>query len=132
MLIGNCYSQDTQKQLFLSHGAMLDVYVNILQAAESAESSSAAIHGDSEDVHAIRNNSRCNRENSSIMVQINCRIDQGTCNHLRGESIARAAFPHVICICGPIAKQRTANVMIVVIWDILQSIASDVKASQID
>uniref|UniRef100_A0A915L5C0 Uncharacterized protein n=1 Tax=Romanomermis culicivorax TaxID=13658 RepID=A0A915L5C0_ROMCU len=51
-------------------------------AAESAESSSAAIHGDSEDVHAICNNSHCNRENSSIMVKINCQIDQGTCNHL--------------------------------------------------
>uniref|UniRef100_A0A915K612 Uncharacterized protein n=1 Tax=Romanomermis culicivorax TaxID=13658 RepID=A0A915K612_ROMCU len=57
MLTQNCYSQDTQKLLFLSHAAMLDIYVNIMQAAGSAESSSAAIHGGSKDVHAIHNNS---------------------------------------------------------------------------
>uniref|UniRef100_A0A915IH81 CCHC-type domain-containing protein n=1 Tax=Romanomermis culicivorax TaxID=13658 RepID=A0A915IH81_ROMCU len=36
---------------------MLDVYVNIMQAAQSAESSSPAIHGGSKNVHALPNNS---------------------------------------------------------------------------
>uniref|UniRef100_A0A915J8Q1 Uncharacterized protein n=1 Tax=Romanomermis culicivorax TaxID=13658 RepID=A0A915J8Q1_ROMCU len=57
MLAQNCYSQDTQKQLFSSHAGMLDVYVNIMQAAESAESSSATIPGDLKDIHAIHDNS---------------------------------------------------------------------------
>uniref|UniRef100_A0A915JN18 Uncharacterized protein n=1 Tax=Romanomermis culicivorax TaxID=13658 RepID=A0A915JN18_ROMCU len=57
-LAQNCYLQDTQKWLFLSQATMLDVYVNIMQAAESAESSSAAIRGCWKDVFAIRNNSR--------------------------------------------------------------------------
>uniref|UniRef100_A0A915ICA4 Uncharacterized protein n=1 Tax=Romanomermis culicivorax TaxID=13658 RepID=A0A915ICA4_ROMCU len=57
MLAQNSYSQDTKKRLFLSHTTTLDVYVNIMQAAESAESSFATIHKDSKDVHAVRNNS---------------------------------------------------------------------------
>uniref|UniRef100_A0A915IU82 Uncharacterized protein n=1 Tax=Romanomermis culicivorax TaxID=13658 RepID=A0A915IU82_ROMCU len=57
MLAQNCYLQDTQKLLFLLHAAMLDVFANIMQAAESAKSSSDALHGDSKDVHAVCNNS---------------------------------------------------------------------------
>uniref|UniRef100_A0A915II49 Retrotransposon gag domain-containing protein n=1 Tax=Romanomermis culicivorax TaxID=13658 RepID=A0A915II49_ROMCU len=38
MLAPNCYSQDTQKWLFLSHAATLHVYINIMQAAKSTES----------------------------------------------------------------------------------------------
>uniref|UniRef100_A0A915HMG9 CCHC-type domain-containing protein n=1 Tax=Romanomermis culicivorax TaxID=13658 RepID=A0A915HMG9_ROMCU len=56
-LAQNCYSHDTQKLLFSSHATMLDVYVNIMQAAQSAESSSAAICGDSKDVHTMCDNS---------------------------------------------------------------------------
>uniref|UniRef100_A0A915HUI2 Uncharacterized protein n=1 Tax=Romanomermis culicivorax TaxID=13658 RepID=A0A915HUI2_ROMCU len=66
------------------------------------------------------------------MIKINHRIDQSACNYLRGQSIARAAVRHIICIYRLIAKQRTENVMIVVLQDILQSIASDIKASQIN
>uniref|UniRef100_A0A915HED4 Uncharacterized protein n=1 Tax=Romanomermis culicivorax TaxID=13658 RepID=A0A915HED4_ROMCU len=62
------------------------------------------------------------------MAKINRRIDQSAHNHLRGQSIARAAIRHVIRIYHPIAKQRTANVTIVVAQDILQSIVRDVKA----
>uniref|UniRef100_A0A915HFI4 Uncharacterized protein n=1 Tax=Romanomermis culicivorax TaxID=13658 RepID=A0A915HFI4_ROMCU len=32
-LTQNCYWQDTQKWLFSLHAAMLDIYVNIMQAA---------------------------------------------------------------------------------------------------
>uniref|UniRef100_A0A915HVP7 Uncharacterized protein n=1 Tax=Romanomermis culicivorax TaxID=13658 RepID=A0A915HVP7_ROMCU len=50
---------DTQKRIFSSHITMLDVYFNIMQAAESAESSSPAIHGGSKDV---RNKSHCDSD----------------------------------------------------------------------
>uniref|UniRef100_A0A915I5R8 Uncharacterized protein n=1 Tax=Romanomermis culicivorax TaxID=13658 RepID=A0A915I5R8_ROMCU len=56
-LAQNFYSQDTQKQLFSSHAAALYVYINTMQAAKSAESSSPTIRGGSKDVHAISNNS---------------------------------------------------------------------------
>uniref|UniRef100_A0A915KCT7 CCHC-type domain-containing protein n=1 Tax=Romanomermis culicivorax TaxID=13658 RepID=A0A915KCT7_ROMCU len=72
-LTQNCYSQDTQKQLFLSHAAMLDVYLNIMQAVESAECSSHAIPRDSKDVHAVHNNSHGDSDR-----YINYCLDQST------------------------------------------------------
>uniref|UniRef100_A0A915L1R6 Gag protein n=1 Tax=Romanomermis culicivorax TaxID=13658 RepID=A0A915L1R6_ROMCU len=56
-LAQNCYLQYTQKWLFLWHAVTLDVYVNMVQAAESAERSSTTIPGGWKDVHAIHNNS---------------------------------------------------------------------------
>uniref|UniRef100_A0A915L452 Uncharacterized protein n=1 Tax=Romanomermis culicivorax TaxID=13658 RepID=A0A915L452_ROMCU len=65
------------------------------------------------------------------MVKINCQINQSTRNHLQGQALLGLLVQHIICIYRKIAKQRTANVMIVVIWEILQSIVSDVKADTI-
>uniref|UniRef100_A0A915L0X5 RNA-directed DNA polymerase n=1 Tax=Romanomermis culicivorax TaxID=13658 RepID=A0A915L0X5_ROMCU len=104
MLAQNCYLQDTQKWLFLSHTATLDVYVNIMQAAQSAESSSAAIRG-------VRKMSMPSviiviEIATSIVVEINRRINQSTHNHVQGQSIARAAVRQVICIYRPILQRK--------------------------
>uniref|UniRef100_A0A915KVY4 Uncharacterized protein n=1 Tax=Romanomermis culicivorax TaxID=13658 RepID=A0A915KVY4_ROMCU len=67
------------------------------------------------------------------MVKINPKIDQSTRhNHLQGQSVAPAAFRHVICIYCPIAKRRTANVPIVVAQDIFQSIANCYASGIVD
>uniref|UniRef100_A0A915IAH5 Uncharacterized protein n=1 Tax=Romanomermis culicivorax TaxID=13658 RepID=A0A915IAH5_ROMCU len=59
--------------------ATLDVYVNIMQAAESAESSFAVIRGGSKDVHAVGNNS--------------CRDSDRYLNHGPDQSLHRSKRP---------------------------------------
>uniref|UniRef100_A0A915JPE9 Uncharacterized protein n=1 Tax=Romanomermis culicivorax TaxID=13658 RepID=A0A915JPE9_ROMCU len=106
---------------------MLDVYVNIMQAAESAKSSSTNVHGDLKDVHAIGNNSHHDSDR-----YINRGRDQSPNPSKHSQSPTRSkpclgcsSTHHTYLL--PNRKERTANVTIVVIWDILQSIGSDVK-----
>lgn len=53
ILAQNCYSPEVQKRLFSTPNVSLESYVNVMQAVENAEHSSATVRGDNRQVQAV-------------------------------------------------------------------------------